>query len=269
MLLAAQQGYCCLSVCLSCWQKCGWWPDAVGAVLGEYPSASAAMNQIAAEETAARAKVRHASNGFLVGCCLLKHRCNLRSIAVGLVCLRLSCWQKCGWWPGAVGAVLGEYPSASATLNQIAAEKAAARAKVRHASDDDVLGCCSPKFPFTMSCGACNTAGVLLSACVPELLCPPLMLADMCPAVSCCLSQRNALPSLQLYASFLFMILQGEAGALPAPPPRQGPRQLLSALMALGDMCPAEWPPPGGSQAAAAAAEAAAAAGRPAPSECA
>jgi hypothetical protein len=60
---------------------------------------------------------------------------------------------------------------------------------------------------------------------------------------------------------------QGEAGALPPPPPKQGPRQLLAALVALGDICPAEWPPPGASQAAAAAAEAAAAAGRPFPSE--
>jgi hypothetical protein len=63
LLLEARQQ---LSVCLSCWQKCGWWPDAVGAVLGEYPSASAALNQIAAEEAAARAKVRHASDDFLV-----------------------------------------------------------------------------------------------------------------------------------------------------------------------------------------------------------
>jgi hypothetical protein len=54
LLLEARQQ---LAVCLSCWQKCGWWPDAVGAVLGEYPSASAALNQIAAEEAAARAKV--------------------------------------------------------------------------------------------------------------------------------------------------------------------------------------------------------------------
>lgn len=61
------------------------------------------------------------------------------------------------------------------------------------------------------------------------------------------------------------MSLQGERGALPPPAPKQGPRQLLAALLALGDMCPPEWPPPGASQAAAAAADAAAAAGRQPP----
>lgn len=56
---------------------------------------------------------------------------------------------------------------------------------------------------------------------------------------------------------------QGEASAPPRPAPRQGPRQLLAALFALGDVCPPEWPTPGASQQIAAAADAAAAAGRP------
>lgn len=54
LLLQARQQ---LAVCLACWHKCGWWPDGVGAVLGEYPSASPALNQIAAEEAEARVKV--------------------------------------------------------------------------------------------------------------------------------------------------------------------------------------------------------------------
>jgi hypothetical protein len=70
LLLEARQQ---LSVCLSCWQKCGWWPDAVGAVLGEYPSASAALNHIAAEEAAVRAKVRHVSEVFSVCCGLAEN----------------------------------------------------------------------------------------------------------------------------------------------------------------------------------------------------
>jgi hypothetical protein len=71
LLLEARQQ---LSVCLACWQRCGWWPDAVGAVLGEYPSASAALNQVAAEEAAARAKV---------GLCFVCTRHNL----YGVLCL--------------------------------------------------------------------------------------------------------------------------------------------------------------------------------------
>jgi hypothetical protein len=55
LLLQARQQ---LAVCMCCWQRCGWWPDCVGAVLGSYPSASPALAQIAAEAISARARVR-------------------------------------------------------------------------------------------------------------------------------------------------------------------------------------------------------------------
>jgi hypothetical protein len=44
-------------------------------------------------------------------------------------------------------------------------------------------------------------------------------------------------------------------------PPRGGPKELLSALLALGDICPEEWPPAGASQRVARATDAAAAGG--------
>jgi hypothetical protein len=54
--------------------------------------------------------------------------------------------------------------------------------------------------------------------------------------------------------------LQGDPSARPPPPPRQGPRQLLSSLLGLADLCPEEWPHRGASQVAARQRDAAAAA---------
>jgi hypothetical protein len=59
----------------------------------------------------------------------------------------------------------------------------------------------------------------------------------------------------------LLPLLQGDASAPPPPAPRQGPRQLLSSLLGLADLCPDEWPARGASQAAARHRDAAAAEG--------
>jgi hypothetical protein len=87
---------------------------------------------------------------------------------------------------------------------------------------------------------------VLVSCCL--LLCCWVIISE-CPAtsliklMSCPKEYRNTWEGPHQYASLLPVSLQGEAGALPAPAPRQGPRQLLSAVMLLGDMCPAVFPP--------------------------
>jgi hypothetical protein len=54
LLLESRQA---LAVCLRCWQLQGWWPDPVGALLGVYPRASAAVEQFAKEDAAARKAV--------------------------------------------------------------------------------------------------------------------------------------------------------------------------------------------------------------------
>jgi hypothetical protein len=55
LLLQARQA---LAVCLRCWQCAGWWPDAAGALLGCYPSASPVLDSLALSEAQARREVR-------------------------------------------------------------------------------------------------------------------------------------------------------------------------------------------------------------------
>jgi hypothetical protein len=63
---------------------------------------------------------------------------------------------------------------------------------------------------------------------------------------------RLSLPYTAPYPDVpVFHVVQGDPSAPPAPAPRQGPRQLLSSLLGLADLCPEEWPPRGASKAAA------------------
>jgi hypothetical protein len=83
----------------------------------------------------------------------------------------------------------------------------------------------------------------------------PLFVVDVCliskncmhvftTSAAWCAWSKCANPSL-------LPLLQGDASAPPPPAPRQGPRQLLSSLLGLADLCPDEWPARGASQAAA------------------
>jgi hypothetical protein len=54
MLLRARQS---LTVCLRCWQRMTWWPDAAEALLGYYPSPSPVLDMVARQEAQQRGQV--------------------------------------------------------------------------------------------------------------------------------------------------------------------------------------------------------------------